>query len=96
MTTVNTKVKSALIKGIKFILELAESLPGKNFVNVLICRVRNILIPGTTMFDMMDEIKSFAANAIIIADAYPIIFYKFLKIIVIIIVYKHLKKILLS
>jgi hypothetical protein len=70
--TVKTKVKRALINGIKSILELTESLPGKNFVIDLNCKVRrNILIPGTTMFDMMEEIKSFAANAIIIADAKP-------------------------
>ena len=72
MMTVNTKVKSVLINAIKSTLELAESFNGKNLVNALICKVRrNILIPGTTMFDMMEEIKSFAANAIIIPAATP-------------------------
>ena len=66
------KLSNELIKGMISILELMESFPGKNLLKDLIFNVRrNILIPGTTRFPMMVYIKSFVANAIIIAAAYP-------------------------
>jgi len=79
MITVKINVKSALKKGIKSIFDLTESLPGKNLDNDLICKVRrNRLIPGTTIFPIMDEIRSFAANAIIIAEAKPTTLFSFI------------------